>query len=462
MKCLRTLFLIPFIWLTACQPRIPEIAPFADPLAARTLAELAEPAVQILPLKDRLYVLTEGGTLLELPDKRKRLDLGHPVTASAILPPDRMLVLSEGRALLLTISTNEASLQPLSLPPDISLHGAVGRGFVYARKNHLFWYDLKHQRSDPLPGPAEDILGIQEEPDGTVYLIGRQNILFQRTGTTGFLGKIVLPSPIEYHPVIAKNELWAMNADRYLLRYRLYPFSLVWKKRLDHILHMPPVRLHSLLLATTLSSTLLALRPSGSQAWYASLGGLPLCPPSLIDDRIAVVVRVRETVRLLIFDLNGQRIFDHLLGEQPGSPFVFHGETLIFNGRSEGRTNRLVGTSTRFDATPPLSPGDRIPLGKRIPIQMTVTNLLKAEHDLAILNQRDETIWNAHIGPQNLRPPVWTAVSSGEFRLLVETRSQGRPPLTQSIPFTVYDLTQQIRTVRDAFLRSLFPPPKKN
>lgn len=461
MKLPLTIALVPLLWLTACQPRIQEIAPFSPPLSQTVLTPLSAPAVQILTVEDRIFVLTEAGTLLEHPDGKTRLSLGHPVRTSFILSPERLVVQTDVSTVLLFITADEAGLQPLPLAPDIRLLGAVGSGLVYSQAQGTHWLNLTDLQSTPLPFTAEDYLGIQEMADHTIYLIGRREILISRENQPLFQEKIGLTVPVSLHPAIINHRLWAMDSEHNLLCQQLVPARLLWKKRLDHDL-IQPVKEHGRLIMTlTRSATMLALHANGSQAWYVSLGGPPLCQPVSIGRRIAIVARIREAAHLLIYDQDGRLMNDEILDSLPGAPVVFHQEALIYTARSSDLLDQLVSASTRFDVTAPLKSEEQIHLGRRIPFELTSVNLIKPEHRLSIVDENQKIVWESRIGAGSQLPPVWTADHIGSFRLLIETTSRSHPPIKQEIPFTVFDLQEKIRRIRALFINELIKKSAK-
>jgi len=430
------------------------------PLEKSELVSLPDSAILILPVQEHLFTLCENGSLIETPSGNKRLDLNQTIRMAVPIGPGRFLIQSESQTAEVDVSNSGVSLRPLQLPEAIRLVAACPSGLIYSLQDRLWWLSFEDGKRVETGIDAQDFLALREHKDKRIRLLCRTVILTRLPGQTAFEAKN-LTVPLEGPAVMTDSHLWATDADHRLRKYRLDDFSLVWEKQMDHQILYPVVEFENLALAVTRSSTMAAIKANGTQVWYVSFGGLPLCPPLILEKRIIVPVRIRDSVHLKIYDHRGGLLAEHPLGVQPQPPFLLDAESLVFSDRDEDRKLKLFRASTLFDVRSSIPPKAEFPKGALLPIELTSINLIKPEHRLSIVDKTGNTVWSAQVDSSGSQIPVWKPEIAGSYILRIESLSHNRPVLTRETSFTVYDQEQLMNAALDQFLKKFFPNPDR-
>ncbi len=458
MKLHLAIIILLSLCFCSCRHRIESIPPLSPPLALSELCILPNPAILFFSLGKSIYILSENGTLLEIPSGKKRLALNQPIINAVRVTPDRFLIQTETQLAEVTVSADEASLKPLKLQDNARLLAASESSLAFTLQDRLYWAPLNTLAAEETDIDPQDLLVLTEIGTGNIRLICRDAIYTRQPGQNGFT-KTALGLRLTPPVSLIDDQLWAMDQDRRLLRYRLNDQSLVWARHMDHVLLFPMTKNLNRFLAITRSSAMLAVNDNGTQAWYAALGGLALAPPLIVGRRIAIPVRIRDAVQLRIYDSNGVHIIDHPLGENPEPPFMSSGDTLFYVTRERDKSQKLHQASTLFNVSSSLLAKARIPQHSLFPIEVKSTNLIEPNHRLTISNTSGEILWSAQIAPFDQHSPVWKAEHTGDYTLQVETSSRDQDILRSEIPFTVFDRKEMFRKALSTYLRYILPAP---
>lgn len=452
MRLFLLIILVATLGLNSCRQRIETIPPLSAPLLQEELARLPGNALLIIPKPDRILVLCDNGALIETPSGRKLLDLNQTISKAFLVQPDHLVIQSDKRIAEVFIKPGEVVMNPLPLPGNARLLTASASGLVYAHKDRLIWASLNGLKTTDLKENPEHFLTVLENGDQRIQLFCNDTVYSKRYADKEFR-KTSLDRRLDFPPTLIGRHIWAMDSQRRLLKYRNDDLTLLWSRDLDHKLLFAPVSGQRESFLITHSATLLAVNERGTQAWYAYLGGLPLSAPLLIDQRIAVPVRVRETVQLRIYDRHGRLLADHPLGEDAQAPFLLQDDRLLYLGRAQDKTPTLQQASTLFAVSSNLAAMSQVPKDTLLPIEVSSINLIRPSHKLTINDSGKKTVWTAQIGPLERKTPVWKPEQAGNYTLLIETDSQNHSTLQLETPFTVFDRTALFRPSLDKYLQ---------